>query len=66
MNIRATKTVYNKLVKSGELLDMFPTMTGIWESDKDDFMLMYNQNDELDLDMMNFDEDFDEFNEYDY
>lgn len=31
------KNLYDQLLKSGELFDVFPTALGIWEEDKKEF-----------------------------
>jgi len=37
------KAIYEDLSSSGDLLDMFPTLTGNWKEDKRDFKELYNQ-----------------------
>lgn len=55
MSIKASKKAYDKLVKSGDLFEMFPTMKGVWKEDKEDFLMMYNQNLDLNLDLYDLD-----------
>lgn len=41
---KEVKDIYNMLKDSGELLEMFPGLTGEWEKDKIVFTRMYNRN----------------------
>lgn len=41
------KILYNKLLKSGELLDMFPHFEGDWKEDREAFNEMYELNKDL-------------------
>lgn len=60
METKASKKAYEKLVKSGDLFEMFPSMKGDWKTDKEDFLTMYNQNLNLNLNLYDLDveEDF--------
>lgn len=38
------KEVYNILLKNGELLDMYPMLSGSWVEDEDDFTGLWADN----------------------
>jgi hypothetical protein len=38
---------YNALLNSGDLLMLFPKASGVWETDKDKFTLIYQANQEM-------------------
>jgi len=38
------KATYDNLKEKGELLEMFPTLYGNWEDDKEDFTEMFKLN----------------------
>jgi hypothetical protein len=46
MEARAKK-LYDSLLKSGELLDMFPHFEGDWREDREEFNQMYELNKNL-------------------
>lgn len=56
MSKREIKNLYESLLVSGELLDMFPGMTGEWKTDKDEFSKEYDINNKY-LNDFDFDED---------
>lgn len=58
------KDTYDKLLKSGDLKEMFPKMKGIWEKDQNQFSKEY-QKIELLLDNDDFDEESG-FNEFEF
>lgn len=41
------KAQYDDFLKNGELLEMFPHFSGIWEEDKDDFEFMFEMNQDI-------------------
>lgn len=49
---------YNLLLESGELLELYPELSGVWEKDKKRFIYMWEQNQEL---FMDLDIDYDDF-----
>lgn len=51
------KKEYELLLNNGELLEMYPMLSGIWLKDKSDFTEMFNQN----KDIYNTDTNYDEF-----
>jgi hypothetical protein len=44
MSLIKAKETYNNLLKSGDLLDMFPMLEGVWQEDKEIFLEMYELN----------------------
>jgi len=38
---------YDYLKRSGDLLELFPHFTGEWSDDKDDFLEMHFQNEDI-------------------
>lgn len=46
MSSRQLKSIYESLLKSGDLLDFYPELTGEWKKDKEDFRLQYEFNNE--------------------
>ena len=51
------KNEYNVLLESGELLEMYPELSGSWSKDKNKFTLIWEQNIEAIKDIdVNFDE----------
>lgn len=63
MSAQEIKKEYDALLQSGDLKEMFPTMSGDWNKDKSEFTNLYSLNEDLfgneELDLE--DEDF-----YDY
>ena len=47
MNLKGAKRSYDNLLKSGELLEMFPMLEGEWKKDKEEFIEMYNLNQDI-------------------
>mgnify|MGYP006440956161 CR=1 FL=1 len=47
MSLRQAKKSYDSLLKSGDLLEMFPNLTGSWKEDKEEFIEMYNLNNDI-------------------
>lgn len=41
------KNLYDSLVKSGDLEDVFPDLTGDWMKDKKKFIVEYEKNQEM-------------------
>lgn len=41
------KKLYNELLNSGELLDMFPQFEGDWIEDREEFNQMYELNKDI-------------------
>jgi len=52
------KDEYNALLDNGELLEMYPELSGSWVKDKGKFTKIWEQNIEA---IKNLDVDFDEF-----
>lgn len=63
MSASEIKKWYESLLESGDLLTMFPGLTGKWEKDKKDFTYQYNTTELLLNDISEDDDDFleDEF-----
>ena len=59
------KQIYDSLHASGDLQDMFPTMTGNWEHDKADFTILQTMNTSLDWDD-EIDDDYEYYEENEY
>lgn len=53
------KKLYDKLMLDDELLDMFPELKGNWEQDKKEFILLQQQMEDLSLNIIIEDEDYD-------
>ena len=47
MSKREVKNLYESLLLSGELCDMFPGMTGEWKKDKEEFSREYEINNNI-------------------
>ena len=62
MNSKSYYNLYNALLESGELYDMFPNMAGDWFLDKEKFIKIQEQ---LEEDLLDFDveEDYEFFEE---
>lgn len=41
MKVQKVKFWYNELVESGDLQKMFPSLTGTWSKDKEEFIEIY-------------------------
>lgn len=52
------KQEYHVLLENGELLEMYPELSGSWSKDKNQFTVLWEQNAEA---IKNIDVDFDEF-----
>lgn len=52
------KKEYHVLLESGELLEMYPELSGSWSKDKTKFTILWEQNTEA---IKNIDVDFNEF-----
>lgn len=52
------KQGYDALLRDGELLEMYPELSGSWEKDKEAFSVIWEQNIEA---IKNIDIDYDEF-----
>ena len=62
MSMREMKSIYESLLESGDLLDMFPSLTGEWVKDKKDFKRQYDMNNQALIEGYEFDEFYeDEF-----
>jgi hypothetical protein len=62
MSMREMKSIYYSLLESGDLLDMFPNLTGEWVKDKKDFKRQYDMNNQALIEGYEFDEFYeDEF-----
>lgn len=60
--MREMKSIYYSLLESGDLLDMFPNLTGEWVKDKKDFKRQYDMNNQALIEGYEFDEFYeDEF-----
>lgn len=46
MSKKQMKMVYQSLLESGDLLDMYPDLTGNWKEDEKDFRIQYEFNNE--------------------
>jgi|LakMenEpi03Aug12_release.lakeMendotaPanAssembly.Ray.scaffolds.fasta_scaffold4597114_2 hypothetical protein len=44
MSKKQLKAIYEALIKSGDLLDMYPELSGEWIKDKEDFKSQYEFN----------------------
>lgn len=60
---KIVKQEYDALKKSGDLLDMFPDLTGSWSKDKKEFTNYWESNQQIlsDMDVIiedDFEEDF--------
>ena len=52
------KNEYDELLKNGELLELYPDLSGSWQKDKKSFTAAWEQNIEAIKDIdINFDED---------
>lgn len=60
------KNIYDSLVKDGDLINLFPTLTGEWSLDRIEFSSQYSLTERLleNLDGDLDDEDFDIYEEY--
>jgi hypothetical protein len=47
MSVREAKSIYDSLLKSGDLLDFYPNLTGVWLEDKKEFIIQYNSSQKL-------------------
>lgn len=62
MSMREMKSIYESLLESGDLLDMFPGLSGDWAKDKKDFKRQYDMNNQALIEGYEFDEFYeDEF-----
>lgn len=62
MSMREMKSIYESFLESGDLLDMFPGLTGDWSKDKKDFKRQYDMNNQALFEGYEFDEFYeDEF-----
>ena len=62
MSMREMKSIYESLLESGDLLDMFPGLVGEWSKDKKDFKRQYDMNNQALIEGYEFDEFYeDEF-----
>ena len=62
MSMREMKSIYESLLESGDLLDMFPGLSGDWVKDKKDFKRQYDMNNQALIEGYEFDEFYeDEF-----
>lgn len=60
--MREMKSIYESLLDSGDLLDMFPGLSGDWAKDKKDFKRQYDMNNQALIEGYEFDEFYeDEF-----
>jgi len=55
MSKKQLKSIYESLVKSGDLLEMYPELTGTWKLDQEDFKQQYEFNNESLLGGFEFD-----------
>lgn len=60
MSQKEMKAIYNSLLSTSDLEDMFPTLSGVWEKDKTQFKKLYEENQSL-LDFSDNGEDDDFF-----
>ena len=44
MSSKQLKAIYESLIKSGDLMDLYPELTGTWKLDKDEFKQQYEFN----------------------
>jgi hypothetical protein len=44
MSKKQLKSIYESLLKSGDLLEFYPELTGEWKSDQAEFQLQYEFN----------------------
>lgn len=47
MSLTQAKKQYDAMLKSGELLELFPMLTGDWQEDKEVFLDMFYLNDDI-------------------
>lgn len=57
MSVKEMKALYEALRDSGDLLDIFPSLSGDWKTDKKDFKEQYEFNNEALLGGFEFEED---------
>lgn len=52
------RSEYNILLDLGELEELYPNLTGVWEQDKENFTFIWEQNQEIlkSIDTKSFDE----------
>lgn len=60
MSAKEVKTMYDTLLLSGDLLEFYPSLTGVWEKDKKEFENQFYINQRL---LNEESEDFDFFGE---
>ena len=56
MSMREMKSIYQSLLESGDLLELFPGLTGDWIKDKLDFKRQYDINNQVLIEGYEFDE----------
>lgn len=62
MEERQMHNLYNSMLESGELLEVFPTLTGKWEKDKKSFIREQEELEKLaNITYIDLDEDADEY-----
>ena len=47
MSLNKAKQTYNVLLKSGDLLELFPDLCGLWSKDKEEFLEMFELNTDI-------------------
>ena len=47
MSLNEYKKIYDSLLDGRDLLTLYPTFTGIWEDDREEFCSQQGQNDQL-------------------
>jgi hypothetical protein len=57
MSKKQMKAVYDSLIASGDLLELYPELTGTWKLDQEDFKLQYEFNKETSLGGLDFMDD---------
>lgn len=57
------KNLYDSMVSNGDLQELFPQLTGEWESDKSEFKSIYMSNEHL---LDSIDDDFDLEDDYEF
>lgn len=58
MSVREARSIYDSLLKSGDLFDFYPNLTGVWIEDKKEFIKQYNTTQKLLEDQYESDDDF--------
>ena len=58
MSQHEMKAIYQSLLDSGDLMKMFPDLTGVWEQDKTQFSQQYDMGEQMIEDDFDLNEEF--------